>query len=383
MSKTYRLGAIGFAHQHINTLLDRFAELSNVEWVACADTVPATPSLCGKRSTRGYNLRRAREVIGIPKAYDDYRQMLEKERFDVIVFCPENARHGEVAEAIAEHGAHMVTEKPMSATLADALRMARAAQAHDVTLVVNWPSTWSPAIRKMKELIDRGAVGRVWEVKHRNGASMGPLAYGTGADVLTDEEKGAEWWHQASTGGGALLDYCCYGACLARWFIGEPAVAAQGICANIASHYGDADDNAVITVRFPQALAALEGTWTTWNMGVPAGPIVYGERGTLVSTTRQVPTEGSVGVVNVYTSRSHGLSRPEEVIEGDPLPAGRETLAKEVIHHLKTGDPLHPMLQLQHNLETMAILDAGLRSARSGRAEAVDSAVWCVGRAEA
>ncbi len=39
--------------------------------------------------------------IGIPKAYDDYREMLEKEEFDLVIFCPENAKHGDVAEAIA------------------------------------------------------------------------------------------------------------------------------------------------------------------------------------------------------------------------------------------------------------------------------------------
>ena len=49
MSKTYRLGAIGFAHMHINSLLSRFDELpssgvADVEWVACADTIPAVPS---------------------------------------------------------------------------------------------------------------------------------------------------------------------------------------------------------------------------------------------------------------------------------------------------------------------------------------------------
>ena len=45
MSKTYRLGIIGFAHMHVNGLIDSFAALSNVEWVACADTHPAVPSI--------------------------------------------------------------------------------------------------------------------------------------------------------------------------------------------------------------------------------------------------------------------------------------------------------------------------------------------------
>ena len=379
MAKSYRVGVIGFAHMHVNDLLNQFAKLPNVEWVACADTMPAVPSRSQKRSTRGANLRRAQEVTGIPKVYEDYREMLEREQFDIVVFCPENARHGEVAEAIAARGAHMVTEKPMAATLPEALRMARAAQAHNVGLMINWPTTWSPAIRKMKELIEQGAIGDVWEIKWRNGASMGPLSYGTGDDALTDVEKGAEWWHQAAPGGGALLDYCCYGACLSRWFLGEPAVAATALKANLNSPYGDAEDNAVITVRFPKALAVLEGTWTTWHVGVPTGPLAYGTRGTLVATSRPGAGGQNVPVVEVYTSRGYGKLEPDQVVEGDPFPAGRATLAEELIHHLETGEPLHPTLDMSQNLEVMAILDAGIRSAASGKVELVNDRVWSIG----
>jgi len=374
MSKTYRLGVIGFAHMHVNSLIDRFNELPNVEWVACADTVPDVPSLSMGRSTRGYTLKRAHKEIGIPKVYDDYRAMLDKEGFDIIIFCPENARHPDVAEAIAGRGIHMVTEKPMAASLSGALRMVRAAEANSVELVINWPSTWQSAIRTMKKLIDSGVVGDVWEFKLRNGASMGPLAYGQN---ITDQEKGAEWWHQAAPGGGALLDYCCYGACLSRWMLGQPAVAVYGIKANMTSHYGDADDNAVLTVRFPKALAILEGTWTTWSAGVPTGPVIYGSRGTLVANRRIGEDGVARSVVEVYTSR-HGHG-PDQVLEGDPLPEGRTTLAEEVIHHLETGDPLHPTLEMRNNLEMMAILDAGIRSAASGKQELVNDMTWCIG----
>ena len=375
MSKTYRMGVIGFAHMHVNTLIDSFAELPNVEWVACADTIPAVPSISEEPSTRKANLKRAQEHTGIPKVYNDYREMLEKEKCDIIIFCPENSCHGEVAEAIAAAGSHMLTEKPMAASLSEALRMVRAAKSAGVELLINWPTTWSPAARKMKNLLEEGIIGDVWEVKWRNGASMGPLAYG---QRITDAEKGAEWWHQSAAGGGALLDYCCYGACLSRWLIGESAVAASGIMANLTSHYGDADDNAIITVRFPKALAILEGTWTTWHVGVPTGPIVYGTKGTLVASTKMVDGK-RVSAVEVYTSRGHGAAEPDQVIEGDPLPEGRETLAKEFLHHLETNDPLHPTLEMNFNLEVMAILDAGIRSATNGQMELVNDMTWCIG----
>jgi predicted dehydrogenase len=192
------------------------AELPNVEWVACADTVPAVPSMSTKPVTRRFNLRVAREQIGIPKTYDDYHLMLEKEEFDV--------------------------------------------------------------------------------------------------------------------------------------------------------------------VRLPTSLAILEGTWTTWSVGVPTGPIVYGTRGALVVSQRDyAQDERPTQVVEVHTARSHGLTEPEEVLEGDPLPERRETLVGEFTHHLETGDPLHPTLGIEQNLEAMAILDAGVRSAATGKLALVDDPVWCVG----
>ncbi|MGH2351852.1 MAG: Gfo/Idh/MocA family protein [Chloroflexota bacterium] len=376
MAKTYRAGVIGFAHMHINELMRRFGELPNVEWVACADTRPARAELVEARFTRDWNKRHAHEEIGIPKVYDDYREMLDQERFDLVLFCPENARHGEVAEAIAAHGAHMVTEKPMAATMPEALRMARAARAAGVELVVNWPSTWSPAVRTAHRLVRDGVIGQLWEVKWRAG-SMGPLSHGSthpGVDgtavEMSDQEKGATWWHHEATGGGALLDYTCYGACLSRWFVGQPAVAAFGIKANLLTPYGDADDNAIITVRFPQALAILEATWSCPDHGVPTGPLLYGSTGTIV-----VERQGDRQVVTI----KRGQGTPPETVTPDPLPKGRDTLGKEVMHHLETGEPLHETLQMDFNLDAMAMLDAGIRSSKSGQLEQINDSRWTVG----
>jgi predicted dehydrogenase len=377
VTKTYRIGAIGFAHGHIHGLIDSFTRLPNVEWVACADTEPGAPATA---RTTGFNpgVKRYQDATGNMKVYDDYRELLDKEQLDIAIFCPPNTYHGEVAEAIAAKGVHMLTEKPMSASLSDALRMVRAARANNVSLMINWPTTWSPAVRTVKRLIEEGTIGDVWEVKWRNGGSMGPMSYSE--PQPSGPEKGAAWWHQSAPGGGAFLDYCCYGACLARWYLDEPATAALGIKANLTSHYGDAEDNAVMTVRFPRALAILEATWSTWNVGVPTGPIIYGTRGTLVVNRKMgVGGDHPTQAVHVFTSRAHGLTDPDEVIEPDPLPEGRTTLAEEFIHHLETGEALHPTLDMMQNLEVMAILDAGIRSAASGTLELVNDATWCIG----
>src|SRR5947199_9606789 len=104
----YRVAVLGVAHMHVNELMRKFAELPNVEMVAIADTVPEVPEKnVTSRSTRGHTLHVAREEIGVRKSYDDYRELLQKERPDIAIVCSENARHGEVVEEAAAAGAHV------------------------------------------------------------------------------------------------------------------------------------------------------------------------------------------------------------------------------------------------------------------------------------
>ncbi len=371
----YRVGVVGVAHMHVCELMRRFAELPNVDLVAISDTVPDVPELnTTSPSTRAHTLRWARAELGVPREYADYRELLERERPDIAILCPENSRHGEVATAALAVGAHLVTEKPMAASLAEARAMAEAAQRAGRTLMVNYPSSWSPAVRTLERLVDeaRAADGRhdvLWQLHERHG-SLGPLAAGSthpgGAgttDALTDAEKAATWWYRAGTGGGALLDYCSYGACLARWFFGEPAEAVSAYAANLASPYGQVEDNAVLTVRFPRGIAILEATWSCVDHAMPTGPILYGRFGTL-------SIDGPLATGRVRWVQERGA--PPVFLPGDPLPPGRETVAREFLHHLETGEPLHPTLDPRFNLEAMAILDAGIRSAASGRVEPVE-----------
>ena len=99
---SYRVGVIGFAHMHVNELVDRFVQCGRAPIVACADTEPRTPSRTRVEGSRYANLARALAAPGDPRAYRDYREMLDKEDLDIVIMCPENARHGEVAEAVGE-----------------------------------------------------------------------------------------------------------------------------------------------------------------------------------------------------------------------------------------------------------------------------------------
>ena len=366
MSKKYRVAAIGFAHVHMDSTLRLFAECQDrVDFIAAADIEPKIPSISMERGARNAQLKKAVESYGFKK-YDDYEKLLDENQLDIALVCSENSLHPVVMEKILRKGIHVVVEKPLAMTMEGALRIARASRETGAKVITNWPSAWYPAVREAKKLVDSGKIGKLFKFYYRNQDSQGPFSYGQN---LTDPEKGREWWYHAEMGGGAMMDYCCYGSCMAAWFIGHAPIAAYGLKANFNSPFGSADDYAAITIRFPGSVAHLEGSWTTVNSGVPNGPLLYGLTGTMVVRLN--------GNVEVYKTRHS--ETPDEIIKSEPLPKDRETLAKETLFYLDSGEPLFPMLDLPLNMAAVSILDAGGRSAQSHRMELANDNIWCVG----
>ena len=81
--KSYRVGVIGFAHMHVNELVDRFFATGRADIVACADTQPRTPSTITIEGSRRANMQRTLAAPGGQRAYQDYRELLSVEKLDI------------------------------------------------------------------------------------------------------------------------------------------------------------------------------------------------------------------------------------------------------------------------------------------------------------
>ncbi|HEV2666893.1 MAG TPA: Gfo/Idh/MocA family oxidoreductase, partial [Blastocatellia bacterium] len=86
-------------------------------------------------------MRAAVANFSIPheRVFTDYGQCLERTKPDIAILCPATARHAVYVEKVAPFGVHILLEKPMAASLADADAMIRAMEATGKTLVINWP----------------------------------------------------------------------------------------------------------------------------------------------------------------------------------------------------------------------------------------------------
>ena len=367
----YKVVIVGFAHVHINDVAKHFYDHPRIDLCAAADVPPMVPERKpGAIYTREWNIHYCRENYGL-KLYEDWKVMLDEEKPDLCIVNSENYHHALITEECAKRGIGVSIEKPMATSLSDAVKMYRAVKTYGTFYMVNWPITWNAGLQTVKRMVDEGVIGDIIEVKTRMGHT-GPLGPGAKhriaetAEPMTEAEKCSTWWHQNTAGGGAMADYCCYGAMVSYWMIGKNAVAAMGMRSNSIHTLGDAEDNAAILVRYPSCYAVLEGTWTTYDHTFKS-PIIYGTKGALVGDYK-------TGKVQLY----HTDGTVEDIVN-DEMPEQLKDVAYAYVHHMDTGEPLHCTAQLEYNLNAIAILDAGIRSADSGKIELVNDLHWQIG----
>ena len=131
---------------------------------------------------------------GGERLYQDYREMLARERLDIVSVCTWPGLHAEMVVAAAEAGVRAIhCEKPMAPTWGEATRMARACAERGVQLTLNHQRRFSPQFRQARELLRAGAIG---ELTRLEGSCSNLFDWGTHwFDMFHfyNDETPAEW----------------------------------------------------------------------------------------------------------------------------------------------------------------------------------------------
>jgi predicted dehydrogenase len=148
---------------------------------------------------------RAREFakrFAIPKAHGSYADLLADPDVDAVYIATPHPMHAEWAIRAAEAGKHVLCEKPLTVTAAEAEQVIDAARRNDVFLMEAFMYRLHPQTRRLVELIESGAIGEVRAVDVT-------FSYSSGAN---DAPRLAD----PALGGGGILDVGCYCTSLAR-----------------------------------------------------------------------------------------------------------------------------------------------------------------------
>ncbi|MEU3506735.1 Gfo/Idh/MocA family oxidoreductase [Streptomyces longwoodensis] len=293
-------------------------DLPDAEVVAVASRSEASARAFGER-------------FGIPRAYGDWASLAKDADIDVVYVATPHAAHRAAAGLCLEAGRNVLCEKPFTLNVREAGELVALARSEGRFLMEAMWMYCNPMVRRLKQLVDDGAIGEVRTVQADFGLE-GPFP---AAHRLRDPAQG----------GGALLDLGVYPVSFAQLLLGEPAgIAAQAV---LSDEGVDLQTGAVLSWD-SGALAALHcsidgGTGTTAS--------VTGTRGRI-----DLPA----GFFHPERFVLHRTGREPEEFVADPADGPRTTLrheAREVMRAVRAGETESPLVPLDGTLAVMRTLD--------------------------
>jgi predicted dehydrogenase len=205
--------------------------------------------------------------FGIPRQYDTLEDLLNDGNVDVISINTPNYLHAPQTIAALNAGIHVMVEKPMAMTAAEAEAMIAASEKSGAKLMVAHCWRFDPEVRWLKKQVDSGRLGKIIRTKgygvHSNWGPSG-------------------WFTQTQfAGGGALADMGIHAVDTARFLLGDPQPVS--VYADIGTHYTqhDVDDTGVIIITWNTGSTTYieSGWWQPHTDGPEAATQLYGTRG--------------------------------------------------------------------------------------------------------
>jgi predicted dehydrogenase len=226
--------------------------------------------------------RRAADVGA--RVFADYREMLEVADIDAVDICLPHHLHADAIVAAARAGKHVLCEKPLCLTEAEAARIEEAVADSGVTVMCAHNQLFLPAVAKARELIDSGALGEVYEVRTTDSFF----------NDFTPENMGWRADSRAS-GGGELIDTGYHPTYLLMHLAGARPTEVTAMLSRHRLGFMEGEDSAQVLVRFENdVVGSIVTSWAYQATPNTERFSVVGEAGSLHSdgTTLQVTRRG-------------------------------------------------------------------------------------------
>lgn len=366
-----RLGMVGGGNDAFIGGVHRFASRLDDHYELVAGALSSTPE----------KSRASGEALGLPRVYDDFRQMAirearRKDGIEAVAIVTPNHVHYAAAREFLRRGIHVICDKPLTSTLMDARRMVRAVENSDALFILTHNYTGYPMVRQAREMVAAGEIGtiRVVQVEYPQ-------------DWLTVEQdiKQAEWRTDParSGAGGSTGDIGTHAYNLACFITG---LTAKELAADLEAFVPgrQVDDNAHVMLRFEGGAKGM-----LWSSQVAPGNEnalrvrIYGDKGGLewaqedpnylwftpFGEPKRLITRGGAGAGEAAARMSRiPPGHPEGYLEGF---ANIYSEAASAILARRSGEPTSPDVvfpTVQDGFKGVQFVDACVRSSRRNAA---------------
>jgi len=321
--------------------------LPDVELVALADVTPARRKI-------------GQDWFGLAdeNLYSDYREVLARADVQAVaVTVPQQFRREIVLAAIAA-GKHILSEKPIAYSPAQAEELLSAAEKAGLVFGMVHNYHFLPEYRQIKSLLEAGTIG---DVRHITMQYLGVI------DNPGAAEYQADWRHKLGAGGGVTMDMI-HAVYLTEWLMGAPAqqVSAFVDAPTYAQRQPEVEDLALIQAAFPAGYASIH---MGWGQGV-GGVDISGSAGHLRMRYHQYQTSGFNQPAELYTVRD--WERTDHPL--DNLPTHMENIGRSFTElWANFRDAIHNQTQTiapgRAGLRALQFTLAAYSAAVSGRTE--------------
>lgn len=236
------------------------AKNNHLDFVAMVDINPDAM----EEKSKKFNLQNVHR-------YTDYKEMLEKEKPELVSICTESGKHAAIALDCIDAGCNLIIEKPIALSLADADEIIRRGKEKGVKVCANHQNRFNKSIQQIRDALDRGRFGRMF--------------YGT-AHIrwCRDWEyySRADWRGTWEQDGGALMNQCIHNIDLLRWMMGDEIDEVVGMTDRLNHEYIEAEDLGIALVKFKNgSYGIIEGTTDIYPKNLEETLYLFGEKGTV------------------------------------------------------------------------------------------------------
>jgi predicted dehydrogenase len=353
--KKLRVGIIGIGFG-LRTQLPALRAAERVEVVAIA-------------SSSADKAKQVAAEQGIAAGYGDYREMLVRERLDLVCIATPPYLHHEMVLAVAAAGVNIICEKPFALNAGEARAMLAAVEQAGFTAAIDHEFRYLPARHYMKALVAQGYLGDVYLIAQ---SDLSGSLLGAGA-------RPWDWWMQREKGGGLLGAIGSHFIDTIRWMFGD----IEAVCAQVDTYVKQrpmrgnpgehravtSDDSSNIIARMVSG-AELHMQFSGLAPGGKSELCAYGSGGGLALDTR---TDSSLqGVKQGEGQQMQPLDVPAQYqlpdIEGGRLVAPFGELISRVVTAIDGGHPTAwEVASFADGVAVQRVLDAVRRSADEHR----------------
>lgn len=205
------------------------------------------------------------------KHYTDYKAMIAEVQPELVSIAAESGIHAEIAIFCIKHGVHVIIEKPMAMSMADANEIIRLSEERNVKVSACHQNRFNIAVQEMRQALEAGRFGKL---------SHGSIhvRWNRNQNYYTQ----APWRGTWAQDGGALMNQCIHGIDLLRWTFGGEVEEVYGQTRQQFHDYLEAEDVGMAVVKFKNgAIATIEGTTNVYPKNLEETLYIFGEKGTV------------------------------------------------------------------------------------------------------